>query len=65
MFFTLFCGIRLYIVYFFDVTFEVNEHEYQIIIIIIIIMIYVYMYIYIYIYIYIIIRQMSTLYHSI
>ena len=52
MFFTLFCGIRLYIVYFFDVTFEVNEHEYQIIIIIIII-IYVYMYIYIYIYIYI------------
>ena len=52
MFFTLFCGIRLYIVYFFDVTFEVNEHEYQIIIIIIIIMIYVYMYIYIYIYIY-------------
>ena len=63
MFFTLFCGIRLYIVYFFDVTFEVNEHEYQIIIIIIIIMIYVYMYIYIYIYI--IIRQMSTLYHSI
>ena len=62
MFFTLSWAIRLYIVYFFDVTFEVivlisfeDEHEHQIIIIIIIIIIMIY----------IIIRQMTTLYHNI